>query len=217
MKIKRLLLYVLLLGLPAVCFSQSKVIKIACIGNSITDGSGLKNPSTEAYPYVLQQLLGSGYEVRNFARSGTTVLQHGDNPYIKTLKFQEAKKFNPDIVTIKLGTNDTRTPNIPLLSEFEKDLNALIDTFSLLPSKPKIYLCVPVPVYRTGAFTITNEVLVKSIIPVIKRVARKRKIELIDLYAKLSHHESFFPDNVHPNKEGAELIAKTIYKALTDK
>lgn len=214
LKINLLILVLILAVFNQVGFSQGKVIKIACIGNSITDGSGLKNPAKEAYPMVLQQLLGDGYDVHNFGRSGATVLRHGDNPYWKTLKFREAKQFNPDIVTIKLGTNDSRPPNIRFLPEFEKDLADLVDTFRLLPSHPKVYLCVPVPVYRTGGFTITSEVIEKEIIPRVKHVARKHHVKMIDLHTVLSNHESWFPDNVHPNKEGAELIARTIYKKL---
>lgn len=215
MKIKLLCTALILIVFNQSGFSQAKVIKVACIGNSITDGSGLKNQATDAYPAVLQRLLGDGYEVHNFGRSGTTVLRHGDNPYWKTLKFREAKQFNPDIVTIKLGTNDSRPPNIRFLAEFEKDLADLVDTFRLLPSHPAVYLCVPVPVYRTGGFTITSEVLDKEIIPRVKHVARKHHVKMIDLYSALSNHESWFPDNVHPGKEGAQLIAKTIYEKLT--
>ena len=57
----------LCLFLPLFAFAQPKQepVKIACIGNSITEGYGLEHPATESWPSVLQQLLGNGYSVRN--------------------------------------------------------------------------------------------------------------------------------------------------------
>lgn len=56
-------------------------IKIACAGDSITEGAGLSNPSTQSYPARLQKLLGTNYNVRNFGGSGRTLLKKGDFPY----------------------------------------------------------------------------------------------------------------------------------------
>ena len=44
-------------------------IRVACIGNSITYGVGTRNPAKDSYPAVLGQMLGDGYEVRNFGVS----------------------------------------------------------------------------------------------------------------------------------------------------
>lgn len=40
--------------------------KIACIGDSITWGFTLLNPWKQSYPALLQERLGTEYEVRNF-------------------------------------------------------------------------------------------------------------------------------------------------------
>ena len=42
------------------------MIKVACIGDSITSGFTLLNPRRDSYPSLLQKMLGDGYEVRNF-------------------------------------------------------------------------------------------------------------------------------------------------------
>ena len=49
-------------------YAQEKqdVVKVACIGNSITYGSGVDNRERDSYPAVLGQLLDKGYEVRNY-------------------------------------------------------------------------------------------------------------------------------------------------------
>ncbi|HEV2831934.1 MAG TPA: GDSL-type esterase/lipase family protein, partial [Hanamia sp.] len=92
-------------------FAQNKIIKIACIGNSVTYGYGLKNPSTESYPSQLQKMLGEKYNVKNFGHSGATLLRKGHNPYYKTKEFSEAIKLVPDIAIIHLGLNDTDPRN----------------------------------------------------------------------------------------------------------
>jgi acyl-CoA thioesterase-1 len=55
----------------------------------------------------LGNLLGSGYTVTNCGASGTCMVK-GDvrATYWKTKQFQDALNFDPQIVIIKLGTND---------------------------------------------------------------------------------------------------------------
>jgi len=213
--IKTICLAHLIISMSFTLAGQIKVIKVACVGNSITFGNGLKNPVKDAYPGVLQCLLGNRYEVRNFGCSGATMLQNSNNPYWKTKAYQSAKQYNPDIVLIKLGTNDSKFENKAHWKEFANDLSNMVDTFRLLPSKPKIFLCIPVPAMGNGNYGITDSVLVKVIIPQIKMVARQAKTGLIDLHEPLEKKDALFPDNIHPNKEGAVLIALAINKAFT--
>ncbi len=137
----------LLLMVTQYVTAQKKVIKIACIGNSITYGVGTRNPAKDSYPAVLGQMLGDGYEVRNFGVSARTMLMKGDHPYMKEERYRQALAYNPDIVTIKLGTNDTKPQNWRYKSDFKKDMETMIRTIRALPSKPEIYLCYPIPAY----------------------------------------------------------------------
>jgi len=89
----------------------SAKIKIACVGDSITFGSRVKDREINSYPAQLSALLGDDYEVKNFGKSGATMLDNGNKPYIKTPEFEASLKFNPDIVIIKLGTNDSKGSN----------------------------------------------------------------------------------------------------------
>ena len=88
-------------------FAQPSKIKVACIGNSVTYGYGLKDPATESYPAQLQNMLGGKYEVKNFGHSGATLLRKGHNPYFETKEFTGAINLIPDIAIIHLGLNDT--------------------------------------------------------------------------------------------------------------
>ena len=194
--------------------AQKKVIKIACIGNSITYGVGTRNPAKDSYPAVLGQMLGDGYEVRNFGVSARTMLMKGDNPYMKEERYRQALDYNPDIVTIKLGTNDTKPQNWRYKSDFKKDMETMIRTLRALPSKPEIYLCYPIPEYAVQ-WGINDSIIVHGVMPVINRLAAKYGLKVIDLHTPLTGMKECFADNVHPNEKAAVRIAQAIYRQLT--
>lgn len=196
--------------------AQENLKKVACVGNSITFGAGIGNRDKDSYPAVLGQMLGDGYEVRNFGFSARTVLNRGDNPYMKEQMFREALAFQPDIVVIKLGTNDSKAHNWKYGREFEKDLETMVAAFQRLASHPELYLCYPAKVYSLR-YGINDSVIVNGIIPVIRRVAQRRNIRIIDAHQATDGMRQNFTDDVHPNEAGAIVLAKTVYKALTGK
>ncbi len=184
-------------------------IRVACVGNSITEGSGLQH----TYPQELQQLLGEQYEVRNYGISGRTLLKKGDFPYWNEQKYPEVLAWNPDIVIIKLGTNDSKPQNWQYKDDFEKDYKKFVKSFKKLPSKPQVYICYPIPVFE-GKWGI-NEVIVKSeMLPAIRKIARKTGVKTIDLYTPFIGKGDLTYDGIHPNEAGAALLARTIYEAL---
>lgn len=194
-------------------FAQEKVIKIACVGNSITEGVGTKDKKNESYPAVMQRLMGDKYEVRNFGYSGRTMLNKGDRPYMKEDRFRKAMAFHPDIVTIKLGTNDSKPWNWKYKEEFKPDMCAMIDSFLALPSNPQIYLCLPVPPVF-ARWTITDSIVHDEVIPMILEVAQERNLPIIDLYTPLKPYPELFPDSIHPNRGGAALIAEEVARRI---
>ena len=104
------LLIVAIFFSPVFCFGQK--IKVACVGNSITYGAGIVNREKNSYPAQLQVYLGDKYEVRNFGSNGATAFHEGDYPYVQTEAYKQAIAYSPDIVFIKLGTNDSKPQNI---------------------------------------------------------------------------------------------------------
>jgi len=191
----------------------SQPIRVACVGDSITQGAGTNgNP----YPKQLQGLLGDKWEVGNFGVSGRTMLRKGNQPYWNEKAYQNALAFKPDVVIIKLGTNDTKPGNMAHEAEFAQDTRDLVKSFLALESKPRVFLCRPVPVIDKGNFSITEENLQK-LMPHIDAVAKELQIDIIDMYAPLKDKPELIPDKVHPNAEGAAVMAKTAFIALTGK
>jgi len=203
----RKIIYALFLLLGHGAFAQQPV-KVACVGNSITEGPGRSHP--DSYPLQLQKKLGNAYLVKNFGVSARTLLKKGDFPFWNEPQFEQVKVFQPDILVIKLGTNDSKSQNWVHKSSFLEDYVALIDTYKKhMPDNGKIYLCLPVPVFDNN-YGITEKIIVEEMVPLIREAARKTGATVIDLHVALKPHINLFPDGVHPNKNGAKILAETI-------
>jgi len=213
---RRVALSALLALVFALDVAAQEPVRVACVGDSITFGAGVQDRAKNSYPVVLGTLLGPGYDVRNFGVSGATLLKKGDKPYWKLGAFKQATDFAPNIVVIKLGTNDTKPQNWKHAADFGPDLAAMADHFAALPSKPAVWLCLPVPVYQTR-WGINEKTLTGEVIPIIRAVAKKKKLKGINLYSALSGKPELFPDKIHPNAAGAKLIAQAVAATLTRK
>lgn len=189
---------------------KAEALRVACIGNSITDGMGIDMSDSRGYPAVLQAELGEGYQVKNFGVSARTMLNKGDYPYMKEEAWRDALAFNPNIVIIKLGTNDSKTENWRYGNEYAQDLQQMLDTLKSLPSKPAVLLCNPIP--AAMIWNIQDSVIVNEITPVLKAKAKKNKLTFIDLHAAFKNNDGkqMQRDGIHPTAEGAAQIAKII-------
>jgi lysophospholipase L1-like esterase len=203
-------------------------IRVACVGDSITYGAGLQDRDNTSYPACLGRLLGAGYDVRNFGVSGATMLHKGNLPYINQKAHGKALAFKPDILVIMLGTNDSKHPgpgsldtvnvtnNWQYKSEYLPDYEALIAEFRAVNPAVKIYVCDPPPSFP-GRWGINGTTIHDEVIPLVHQVAGDDKVNDIDIYGAFANHADMFPDTVHPNADGAKLMAETVYKALTDR
>lgn len=196
---------------------KENAVRVACIGNSITDGYGIGMSPVNGYPAVLQKKLGEGYLVKNFGVSARTMMNKGDFPYMNELAWRDAQAFNPNIVVIKLGTNDSKTHNwVHGADEYRQSMQAMIDTLKALPSKPKIYLCSPIPAFK-DTWTICDSVIVNGEMPIIKKLAKKNKCQFIDLHTSYTYGDMMLKDGIHPNAKGAEKMANIIFDAIEKK
>ena len=141
------------------------------MGDSITAGAGAE--PGKAYPIQLQAMLGDKWQVKNFGVGGRTLLKKGDLPYWKEQALTDAQAFNPDVVVIMLGTNDTKVQNWVHHDEFYADYKDLVEIFKNLPSKPRVFICRPCPVPDPGNYGI-NEANTQLEIPMIDQAGRGR-------------------------------------------
>lgn len=213
----RALSLLLMVAVSGVGATAKRPTKVACVGNSITYGYLLPDPSTQSYPAQLGRMLGAGYEVRNFGHSGATLMKRGHNPYDKLPECRDAMAFAPDIAVIHLGINDTDPRDWPDYgSEFERDYESLIAGFRRANPDVRVLIARLTPIktehfrYRSG-----TEVWRDKIQRSIENVARATGVELIDFEAPLLDRQDLMVDALHPNEEGAGVLARTVAGAIT--
>ncbi|MCE9604407.1 MAG: sialate O-acetylesterase [Planctomycetia bacterium] len=194
---------------PIVAADYPGTIQVACIGDSITQGIG----STKPWVKMLGEAFGSKWKFHNFGISARTLLTHGDFPYVKEKQWPKVLELKPDVVLIALGTNDSKPHNWKHKAEFAGDYRKLIDDLRLANPKVRIYCLLPIPAYPAN-FGITDEVISKEVLPLVRKVAADAKCDLIDLNTPMLEKATFVPDKVHPNIDGHRLMAGTIYEAL---
>ena len=202
-------------------------IKVATVGDSITygsNGSGGAVAEAEKYPSQLQTLLGNNYEVKNFGVSGATMINEGTDSggakkgYIQQAKYTESLDFQPDIVVIMLGTNDSKALNWDgHKAEYVDDALALIQSYENLPSHPTVYVAAsPTVVEGSNSYGIQVDVVHNEIVPLQKQIALSKDGGFIDVHeATKDATTAQFPDRVHGNKDGYQLIADAVHGALT--
>ena len=214
---KKQLLFISALVLGSLGWGQRKPIKVACVGNSITYGYGIENREQNSYPSVLQRLLGKGYKVENFGHSGATLLSKGHRPYIQQEEYKKALAFAGDIVVIHLGINDTDPRNWPNhRNDFVKDYLTLISSFKKANSKARIVIARMSPLsHRHPRFESGTRDWHAEIQQAIALVAQQTNAQLIDFHEPLYHFPQMLPDAVHPNAQGAAILAQVVYGAIT--
>ena len=210
---------ILTLAILLLCITAraEEKIKTACIGNSVTYGYGHRSPQETSYPVQLGKMLGEKYDVRNFGKSGATLLRKGHRPYNRQAEYAAALEFAPDLAIIHLGLNDTDPRNWPdYREEFIPDYLALIDTLRSVNPKVKIWLCRMTPIFNAHPrFKSGTRDWHAQIQDAIEETAKIAGAGLIDLHAPLYNRPDLFADALHPNEEGAGIIAKSVYSAIT--
>lgn len=213
---KKTLILTLCLFFCAVLFAQ-KPVKVACVGNSITYGIGVADPDKDSYPARLQQMLGEGYTVGRFGKPGATLLNKGHRPFMQQKEFKDAMAFAGDVVVIHLGINDTDPRDWPdYRDSFIGDYRALIDSFRVVNPECRILIARLTPIadrhprFESGTRDWHDEIQLA-----IETIAKYAGVQLIDFHTPLYSYPYMLPDAVHPDKEGAAILAKTVYEGIT--
>lgn len=208
---RQILIFCFLLVFPAVIRAE-KTLKVACVGNSITYGAGIVGRENNSYPAQLQQLLGEGYLVENFGHNGATAASWGDYPYTDMPEFERSKEFAPDIVLLKLGTNDTKPQNWRGAEPFAAELGRLADTYRNLPSHPQVIVLTPVRCFLTEEGTISPQKIAGEVRPAVEKLACERGLGIINLFNLFGDRwdATLMPDRLHPSAIGAGMIARKV-------
>lgn len=197
-----------------------RVVRVACVGDSITRGTFVWRRRVNAYPTRLQAMLGDGFLVRNFGVNARAAQRAADFPYWDSDAFAASTAFMPDIVLIMLGTNDSRGDNWRGLEPFARDYRELVLHYRSLESAPAVWLLTPPALFRLGRSSKArygmDEVALREMCGAITDLADALGCGLIDISAATAGHpEAFRFDGVHPGAAGQTLIAETVAQALS--
>lgn len=188
---------------------SGEIIKIACVGDSITAGSGDIN-----YPSYLQEILGAGYEVKNFGLGGAAVnyKPESDGTYFwyGSSQYSQSLIYDADYVFVMMGTNDVGS----------KDLNKFKEHYYTYLVKPYLEAGSEV-IIMTSPFaynyTMQNADIINTTIRDLQlELADEKNLKLIDINTATSGMRECFPDGLHGNASGYMIIAETIYEAFFD-
>lgn len=189
--------------------------RIACVGDSITWGFTIVNRRKYSYPALLQQRLGDEYEVRNFGYNDAAARFDADTPYVKKNVYQDSLEWNPDVVLLMLGSNDTKRRNWdPEI--FRRDYTRIVKSYLKLPSKPRVILIAPIQIFQPMHIPVLglySETMENGVRPAIREIASETGLELVDL-ANLFTDSKYMMDGVHPQREGAKMLEEAIFKGV---
>lgn len=199
---------------PVEALPPPGIVRVACVGDSITYGHTIKNRARDSYPARLGTLLGGSYAVWNFGVNGTTALASGDRPYVKRAPYAKALAFKPDVLIVGLGTNDSKPLNWVKSKDFVNDYKAILATFKAVNPAVKLYLVLPPPCFLQGDGSIRDAVLEKETVPMIRKIAADSGATVIDVRTPMTGKPELFPDSIHPNEAGAKIYAETVAAVL---
>ncbi|MFK7948433.1 MAG: GDSL-type esterase/lipase family protein, partial [Saprospiraceae bacterium] len=189
-----------------------RTLKVACIGDQFMLGEKLD--SADRYPAQLQWLLGNDYFVKTFALSKATVLKNGTKPFLKDDLFKQAIDFQPDIIIINLGANDTKMSNWwKYGGDFIGDYTEIVEAFQALSSNPKVMVCRPTKPFEVVS-GINDSTMQVGVLPSIDSVAVWRNVEKIDLYSVLEYRRDLFKQYLYPDRTACRVIAEIITDAI---
>ena len=214
--------------IPACEFAaEGRVIKLACVGDSITEGTNSSDHENKTYPIYLQEMLGPDYYVLNAGLSGYSTCMTDTYAYWKCQQYADARSLCPDVIIYNLGTNDCN-PSQPEKNWegtgreelFTKSAHALIDTFLSVNPDVQIYICIPTSLFKVGddgwnavAWQALNE---KHSVPLCKKLAADYGFPTIDLYSWSKQHPEVFTDGLHPRDETYRDYAAFVYDSIKD-
>jgi lysophospholipase L1-like esterase len=207
---------------------ETDSLKIACIGDSITFGARVEDPSEDSYPAELEKLFGDKLvNVKNFGIGGATMLKFGTPNVWQVL--EDVQSFRPDIVIIMVGTNDTVGPprhNWEHIGEFENDYKSYISQLKSTSSSPEIFLLSPtdmnldtpgLPSERIANLE-TRRPRLWDLKYRIERIAKDEGVHFLDMTTAFENKPGLFTeeDGVHPNAEGYEELAEKVYNGIKE-
>ncbi|MCD5390791.1 GDSL-type esterase/lipase family protein [candidate division NPL-UPA2 bacterium] len=201
---------------PVSSFNEEKAgrkeLVILCIGDSITAGN---------YPARLQVNLnkaGIPAKVLNAGMGGYT-----SGHYLKFMKsFGLFRAVKPDLVLLKLGTNDVRTDFLRTeTSRFVENMESIVRLIreELYQESPPLLLISTILPIIPQPFVFTESSakrVIEDINPAIREIADRFGLILVDNFSLFERHPEWLIDGVHPDERGYQAMADNWLASITE-
>lgn len=208
--------------------SYDEPIRIACVGDSITQGTGAKVGSVHdyenlAYPaQLLTKAVENGKDViiSNYGCGATGVMDYSGLYYRAGLAYVlSVEETDADYVIIGLGTNDAGevANTAGQIKHFKDEYKDLVLSYEQNPNTKTVFGTSAIYRYRFAYNAVnTIRVLQDEVLTALK--AEGKKCQYVDLYALLLEPALkgtlLSSDALHPDAEGYTYYADAIYDVL---
>lgn len=198
---------------------RASMKRIACIGDSLTEGSigGHVTPEL-AYPAALQRFLWRDYNVYNYGLGGTSLINSSANPYMSSRQYNDCltSGMQYDLILVMLGTNDSKVVGDTWTDAANTEFMSCAKTLfaSLKEKSPEArfaYMNCPVKFTEAGYAN-------AYMLPVQKEAATLLAKEGYDIThydmraytTEVLTKDNFPKDGLHPNYDGYYKIAEGV-------
>lgn len=212
--------------------------KVACLGDSITEGANGEGGLIDSYVPKLKQYIGT--DAQNFGKSGALITKKTDDDI--SFVNRVGAITGQDVVTIFGGINDfqwdaplgTMADGADKPTTFYGALKYVITTLSANNPKAKLMLITPMKTtsFKYHTFDDSGNLIKNgtgntqlNYVNAIKQVADYYSIPVLDMYSCSNYspylpsqvgHDNFTVDGLHPTAHGYERIAQTIGHAINN-
>ena len=204
---------------------NGKLLRVACVGDSITQGINSTDPQNLTYPAFIQEMLGLDYSVYNLGLSGYSICRTDTYNYIGHSTYKRSLDIKPDIVLFALGTNDGNPGQAEKNWEgtnreqvFVDTTKEMLDAYLALETNPQIFIILPASLFKVGADS-WNAVpwaanIENHVLPLLKRIADEYKLPTVDMWNWSLAHPEVFTDGLHPKDNTYKDFAQEIYDRI---
>ncbi|MBE6369209.1 MAG: SGNH/GDSL hydrolase family protein [Lentisphaerae bacterium] len=210
---------VLCCGLPLiVSASDVPPKKILFVGDSISVGVGASSPQ-KRYSSVAVKMLNQAagktvYQEINTSVSGSTMVDHpwpranaSGYPY----RLENIKAIKPDIVVIQHGVNDNGGCNS--LAEYVWAYRNFVRQVKTILPECRIVCMTPGPLKRDDE---AYDEWINQANAAIQEIAALENTIVAQSHMALHNRMELFPDGVHPNDAGHQIMAEALVKAIQE-
>lgn len=204
---------------------SARLVKVSCVGDSITEGGNSSDPHSMTYPVYLQRMLGYDYIVKNHGHSGYSVVFSDEYSYSKSPLYTKAKEFAPDVVIYMLGTNDCNPgqdykswDNGNREAAYRADTMRYLNSFRDINGDVQIFMSIP-PTLCYSTIWPWEEwaARIEKHVSIINReIAEEEGLPIVDMYSWSKNHPEVFKDGLHPYNESYKVYAERVYDEIKD-